>query len=75
MRFQGMAECAYTEYKRHEPTQDCEQDVAPLIAEASSSLKKNESGYKQRPNGVQQGPVHRGQQAASCSLPLALCMC
>ena len=69
-----MVEVTYTQHEGHEPTQDGEQNVAALIAEAASRLKQYEGRHKEGSNGVQQGPVHRGQQATRCSLPLALCM-
>ena len=60
--------------KGHEATEDCEKDVASLIAEAAACLKQNEGGHKQGSNGVQQGPMHRWQQPAGGGLPLALGM-
>ena len=65
----------YTEHKGHESTEDCKQNMAALIAEAAASLKQDEGGDKQGPNGIQQGPMHRWQQAAGCGLTFALCMC
>ena len=45
--------------KGHEAAEDCEEDVAPFIAEAAPSLKKDEGGHKECANGVQESPVHR----------------
>lgn len=39
--------------KGHEPTENCEEDVPPLIAEAATSLKENEGRNKQRSNCVE----------------------
>ena len=36
----------YHKDEGHEATEDCEEDVASLIAEAATSLKQYESGHK-----------------------------
>ena len=60
--------------KGHEATEDCEQDVAALIAEAAARLKEYEGGDKQSSNRVKQSPMHRWQQPAGGGLPFTLGM-
>lgn len=64
----------YTKHKGHQSTEDCEQDVSAFIAEAATSLKKDEGRNKERSNGVQQCPMHRRQKPACCGLSFTLCM-
>lgn len=64
----------YTEDERHEATEDGEQDVAALVAEAAAGFEEDEGGHEERADRIQQRPVGRRQQAAGSGLALALCM-
>jgi hypothetical protein len=65
-------ERAHHQDKRHEAAEDCEEDVAPFVAEAATRLKQDEGGNKECADGIQKGPVHWWQQPACCCLPGAL---